>query len=128
MTTTAFQRVVFAAGLAVIMAGCYTQALLDVDSMSGTNANDIVVSTHDGRRVSFSCGSYDITMDTTGRKVLEGTGRLQSRLSAQDEPFEGQIPVDRIESIHSPEKSAFYYVSVVAVYLIMFGRAGNMGV
>lgn len=100
--------------LAVIVGGCYNQVLLNTDSIGDATTGDIVVSTRDGRKVSFSSGSYSIVTDTTGRKVVKGTGRMQPRLSAPDEPFVGQIPIDEVESIHCLEKSTLFYFSVVA--------------
>ena len=121
-------RFLYAACLTMIIGGCYTQVLIDQDSIATTNSNDIIVSVKDGRIVSFSSGSYTMATDTAG---LQGSGRVQPRLSAQDEPFAGQIPLDDIDSIHSSEKATFYYLSVVAgvaatsfviVVLITLGR------
>jgi hypothetical protein len=100
--------------LALISGGCYTQLLLSKDSLGENVARDIVVVTKDGRRVSFSQGEYSMTSDTTGRRMLQGKGRIQPRLSAPDEPFVGTIPMEEIDSIHSPEKSTLFYVSIAA--------------
>ena len=122
--------------LIVISGACYNQVLLNADSIAHNNASDIVVSTKDGRRVSFSTGSYTVTTDTAGQKVLKGIGRVQPRVSAQDEPFAGEIPIDEIDTVYSSEKSAIFYVSIVTgvaatalvVVLVITFRGGvNLG-
>ena len=118
------------------LAGCYNQVLLSSETVQLDTTKDIVVSTKDGRKISFSGGSYSISPDTMAQMLLEGTGRVLARASTQDEPFSGQVPFREILEIHSSEKSALYYTSIVVgaaataycIYLmIVLGSGRGLG-
>ena len=120
----------------VALAGCYNQVLLHPETVELDTTKDVVISTNDGRRISFSGGSYSVSSDTLGRMLVVGTGRVLARASTQDEPFSGQVPSQEIFEIHSSEKSALYYTSIAlgaaatayCIYLmIVLGSGRGLG-
>ncbi len=100
------------------MCGCYNQILVPNDSLIKNNDQDIVVTTFDGKRVSFSDGDYIVTCDSLGQQVLNGEGRVRIHLWTEEEPFQGRIPVDEIDTVHVCEKSFLYYASAVGIITV----------
>jgi hypothetical protein len=103
----------FLLAISLFLGGCYSQVLLDAQNVQRDNTKDIVVLTDDGRRMDFAGGSYSVHSDTTGQLLLQGSGRVLLPASSQDEPYSGGIRFDEIRSIHSSEKSALFYVSLI---------------
>jgi len=89
--------------LGFALPGCFREAARDLDCLSGSRAEKIHVQTNDGSRYWFNGGEYSVGVDSTGAKVLIGTGRRDRGDNKSSEKFEGIVPFASIETVTAAE-------------------------
>ncbi len=89
--------------LGPVLAGCFREAARDLDCLSGSRAEKIHVQTKDGSRYWFNGGEYSVSIDSTGAKVLIGTGRRDRGDNRSSEKYEGIVPFASIERVTAAE-------------------------
>ena len=97
--------------------GCFRAVLRTPTEVGNSNEDDIVISTKDGRQISFESHKYNLISDENGRQVIRGEGKMYRQGESQFESFEGSIPVDEIERISTSEKTTMFYVTIAAAAL-----------
>jgi len=97
--------------------GCFRAVLVSTTSIEKGNEDDIVVSTKDGRQISFDSREYNLDADENGQRVLRGKGKLFLQGGPQFKSFDGTIPFREIERISRSEKTPMFYVAIVAATL-----------
>jgi hypothetical protein len=98
--------------LSPVLPGCFREAARDLDCLTGSRAEKIHVETKDGSRYWFSGGEYSVGVDSTGAKVLIGTGRRDRGDNKSSEKFEGIVPFSAIERVSAAETSPWLTFSL----------------
>lgn len=99
------------------LTGCFRAAVLDLAAIEQSNEENIVVSIKDGRQVSFDSHQYSLDVDTNGRQVIRGRGKVYRQGESQFDLFEGGILIEDVEKISTSEKTTMFYVTVAAATL-----------
>ena len=86
-----------------VLSGCFREAARDLDCLSGSRVEKIHVQTRDGSRYWFNGGEYAVSIDSTGAKVLIGTGHRDRGDTRSSEKFEGVVPFASIEKVTAAE-------------------------
>lgn len=95
--------------LGVSLPGCFQEAVRDLDCLSGSRGEKIHVQTKDGSRYWFSGGEYSVGLDSTGSKVLIGTGRRDRGDNKSSEKFAGAVPFASIEKVTVAETNPWLF-------------------
>ena len=130
LTHPTFWSIVFSGLALVFLPGCFHAVLLQPESLQDNTEEDIVVSTKDGRQISFDSYDYNIISDANGNLVLSGKGKAYRKGSSQFAPFEGDIPLNAIDRISTSEKTALFYPTILALAVaawLVFWVAHHLG-
>ena len=117
ITFMRYQSVIVIAVIFLSLTGCFRAVLVSTTAIEKSNEDDIVVSTKEGRQISFDSRQYNLDTDEHGQRVLRGKGKAFRQGEPQFKLFEGTIPIDDIKSISRPEKTSMFYVTIVAATL-----------
>jgi hypothetical protein len=95
--------------LGVVLPGCFRETIRDTDYLTGSKSEKIHVTTKDGSRYWFSAGEYSIVTDSTGAKVLIGTGKRDRGDTRSTEAFKGSVPFASIDMVAVSESNPWGY-------------------
>lgn len=98
--------------LGVLLAGCFQEATRDMGCLTGSGGEKIRVTTKDGFRYWFVGGEYSVAVDSTGSKVLIGTGRRDRGDNKSSEKFTGTLPFASIDRVIVAETSPWLWFAV----------------
>jgi hypothetical protein len=123
----------FVVSLFLLLPGCRSTVLLTEEDLQQNPTENIVVSTKDGRRISFAGGEYSLKPDSLGGQAIIGKGRLFYGNNPQFVRFEGTLPVREVENISTSENSALFYILIgttgiilaIALYMRSMGSLGG---
>jgi hypothetical protein len=119
MQSICFLQSIMAIAVGLCLTGCFREVVRDPNSLAKENNRDIVVTTRDGNRYSFSQGSYVATVDTLGREVLQGEGKQYHLNSAETVAFQGSIPLVTVEKVTVMQTTPWLFISIGTLLLIV---------
>ena len=113
-------RAILFLSLALAASGCFREVLLETSSLSKLGTEDIIVTMKDGGRYVFDGGSYTVTADSAGEKILNGVGKRYLRNESQYSSFDGRVRMTDVDRISTTENSPYFYGFLV-------GAAASIG-
>jgi hypothetical protein len=116
-----------------LLPGCSSTVPLTAEDLQQNPTENIVVSTRDGRRISFAGGDYSLKADSLGGQAIIGKGKLFYGNNPQFVRFEGTLPARDIENISTSAKNALFYILIgttgiilaIALYMRSMGSLGG---
>ncbi len=121
-------RAISAISLLFLVPGCIVTKDLTLEALEQKSDQDIVVTTSDGREITFEASEFIIVL-LDSQYAVRGSGGQRMKVNEPERvSFEGDIPFSSIALVQTRKKTAFYYTGpflvavVVASYFILHGN------
>ncbi len=121
-------RAISAISILFLVPGCIITRDLTLEALEQKSEQDIIVTTADGREITFEASEFIIVL-IDSQYAVRGTGSQRMKANEPESvSFKGDIPFSSIELVQTREKTAFYYTGpflvavVVAIYFILHGN------
>lgn len=108
--------------------GCIITKGLTLEALEQESEQDIIVTTADGREITFEASEFIIVLIDSQYSVRGSGSQRMKATESERVSFKGDIPFSSIALVQTRKKTAFYYTGpflvavVVASYFILHGN------